>query len=49
MFNLSYSINSVKSYTQSIHFEKYKEGDKSLSCEGCHGGSAHKIKNAEIY
>ncbi|MCB9247878.1 MAG: hypothetical protein H6613_04695 [Ignavibacteriales bacterium] len=40
--------SSVKSYTQSIHFEKYKEGNESLSCEGCHGGSAHKIKTADL-
>ena len=40
--------SSVKNYTQSIHFEKYKEGDNSLSCEGCHNGSAHKIKAANL-
>ncbi|MCB0746408.1 MAG: cytochrome c3 family protein, partial [Ignavibacteriae bacterium] len=40
--------SSVKSYTQSIHFEKFKEGNESLSCEGCHGGSAHKIKTANL-
>lgn len=40
--------SSVKTYTQSVHFEKLQEGNESLSCVGCHGGSAHKIAEANV-
>jgi len=40
--------SSVKNYTKSIHFEKYKEGNKSLSCQVCHGETAHSIKKGEF-
>jgi predicted CXXCH cytochrome family protein len=40
--------SSIKKYTKSIHFEKYKDGNESLSCQGCHGGSAHSIKQGKF-
>jgi len=39
---------SVKNYTKSIHFEKFTDGDESLGCEACHGGSAHSIVEANF-
>ena len=38
----------VKSYTKSIHFEEFQQGNNELSCQGCHGGSAHAIKDANF-
>ena len=38
----------VKSYTKSIHYEMFTAGNNELSCQGCHGESAHSISDAKF-
>jgi len=40
--------SSIKSYTQSVHFKLYENGDKNLSCSSCHGSDSHSIKSANF-
>ncbi len=39
---------NVKNYVKSIHYEKHKAGDLSLTCTDCHNGSSHEIKSAKL-
>lgn len=39
---------AVKGYTQSIHYEKFKAGEKAPSCVDCHGNSAHSITKSKF-
>jgi len=40
--------SKIKSYTQSVHFTAYKEGNKNLSCSSCHGSDSHSISSANF-
>ena len=43
-----HSKRSVQNYTRSIHFEKFKSGNKDLGCVSCHGNSTHSIASADF-
>ncbi len=42
-----HNSSKVKGFTNSIHFDKFNEGNEELTCSGCHGGSSHEIIKAE--